>query len=240
MARSPFTMTVIDNAGNARAGANVTIRRRSDSALATVYAAETGTGPLANPLATDTLGRIAAWLDRGGYRADVSGTGITAYSVPFDSNPPDTDPAAAPPIGAVSSYVGAADPSTSWLVADGRALGRAAYSVLYGLIGTTFGAGAGTSTFNLPNPASRVPLYAGTGSGLTARARGQAGGEEAHILSESEGPIGWVGDDRGNQATSLPLSLGDGYFTLEINTGGGGHNNMPPFIVLGPAIIRVL
>jgi hypothetical protein len=108
------------------------------------------------------------------------------------------------------------------------------------LIGTTFGAGDGTSTFNLPNPASRVPLYAGTGSGLTARARGQAGGEEAHILSESEGPIGWVGDDRGNQATSLPLSLGDGYFTLEINTGGGGHNNMPPFIVLGPAIIRVL
>ena len=38
-----------------------------------------------------------------------------------------------------------------WLVADGSALSRTTYSTLFGVIGTTYGAGDGTTTFNLPD-----------------------------------------------------------------------------------------
>ena len=38
-----------------------------------------------------------------------------------------------------------------WLAADGTAVSRVTYASLFSAIGTTFGAGDGTTTFNLPN-----------------------------------------------------------------------------------------
>lgn len=46
-------------------------------------------------------------------------------------------------------------PPTGWLLCDGSAVSRDAYSDLYGIIGNAFGAGDGSTTFNLPNPASK-------------------------------------------------------------------------------------
>jgi hypothetical protein len=48
---------------------------------------------------------------------------------------------------------------TGWLRADGAAIGRATYAGLFAIIGTTYGAGDGSTTFNLPNLVS-----SGTGS----------------------------------------------------------------------------
>lgn len=40
---------------------------------------------------------------------------------------------------------------SSWLVCDGSAVSRTFYVRLFGVIGTQFGAGDGSTTFNLPN-----------------------------------------------------------------------------------------
>lgn len=73
-----------------------------------------------------------------------------------------------------------------FLLADGSAVSRATYFALFAVIGTTWGAGDGSTTFNLPDMRGRVPIGAGAGPGLTARAIGAVGGEEAHVLSTAE------------------------------------------------------
>lgn len=49
------------------------------------------------------------------------------------------------------TYTAAPLPPTGWLVANGAAISRSAYSALYAAIGTIYGAGDGSSTFNLPD-----------------------------------------------------------------------------------------
>jgi microcystin-dependent protein len=62
------------------------------------------------------------------------------------------------PLGSLQLYAGSVYP-TGWLRADGTAIGRATYAGLFAIIGTTYGAGDGSTTFNLPNLSS-----SGTGS----------------------------------------------------------------------------
>ncbi len=45
-------------------------------------------------------------------------------------------------------------PGSDWLPCDGAAISRAVFSDLFALIGTTFGAGDGSTTFNLPTLAA--------------------------------------------------------------------------------------
>lgn len=75
-----------------------------------------------------------------------------------------------------------------WLVCDGRDVYRDAYPQLFAVIGTSFGAGNGSTTFKLPDGRGRVPGMAGSGSGLTARTVGQTVGAEAHTLAANEMP----------------------------------------------------
>lgn len=83
---------------------------------------------------------------------------------------------------------GRSTPASGWLLCDGSAYSRATYADLFAAIGSTYGAGDGTTTFNVPDFRGRTILGAGTGPGLTARSRGNTGGEEAHDLSTSEIP----------------------------------------------------
>lgn len=56
------------------------------------------------------------------------------------------------PVGRMCGYVtGAADPP-GWMVCDGRAISRVEFRRLFSIIGTTFGTGDGSTTFNIPNP----------------------------------------------------------------------------------------
>ncbi len=54
------------------------------------------------------------------------------------------------PVGAVAYFAMPSAPN-GWLVANGQAVSRSVYSALYACIGITYGAGDGTSTFNLPD-----------------------------------------------------------------------------------------
>jgi microcystin-dependent protein len=56
---------------------------------------------------------------------------------------------AAPP-GAVSMFAANAAPS-GWLECDGAAVSRTTYAALFAVVGTTWGAGDGSTTFNLPD-----------------------------------------------------------------------------------------
>ena len=69
-----------------------------------------------------------------------------------------------------------------WLLCDGSAVSRTEYATLYAAIGDTWGAGDGSTTFNLPDLRGRAPIGAGAGSGLTARTLGGTGGSENAII----------------------------------------------------------
>jgi len=58
--------------------------------------------------------------------------------------------AISPLTGTIIAYGGAAAP-TGFLMCDGAAVSRSTYSALFAIIGTTFGAGDGATTFNVPN-----------------------------------------------------------------------------------------
>jgi microcystin-dependent protein len=49
---------------------------------------------------------------------------------------------------------------TGWLLCNGQAVNRAVYADLYAILGTRFGAGDGSTTFNLPNMTDRFPMGA--------------------------------------------------------------------------------
>lgn len=87
--------------------------------------------------------------------------------------------------GTILSYGGVTLPA-GYLPCDGSLVSRAVYSDLFSAIGTTWGPGDGSTTFQLPDLRGRSPLGSGTGPGLSARAVGQTGGEEAHVLSKGE------------------------------------------------------
>lgn len=54
------------------------------------------------------------------------------------------------PVGVVQAFAGSTTPD-GWLLCDGSAVSRTTYAALFSAIGTTYGAGDGTTTFNLPN-----------------------------------------------------------------------------------------
>ena len=54
------------------------------------------------------------------------------------------------PIGVVQAFAGATTPQ-GWLLCDGSAVSRTDYADLYAVIGDTYGAGDGATTFNVPN-----------------------------------------------------------------------------------------
>src|SRR6185437_1833691 len=132
---------------------------------------------------------------------------------------------------------------------------RSQFAALFAVIGTAFGAGDGSTTFNLPDMQGRVPVGAGQGGGLTNRVLAAKGGEETHVLSVAEMPAhnhgagtlapSWsAGAPPAIFQASVTVASGNFAFaegaldTLTItgstsNTGGGGaHNNMQPYLVL--------
>ena len=60
------------------------------------------------------------------------------------------DPLTLTPVGAIVAWPVSAVP-TRWLECNGQAVSRTTYASLYALLGTTFGVGDNSTTFNLPN-----------------------------------------------------------------------------------------
>ena len=61
------------------------------------------------------------------------------------------------PVGSVVEYASDTIPE-NWLLCDGRAVSRTTYAQLFKVIGTTWGAGDGSTTFNLPSKLGLVTV----------------------------------------------------------------------------------
>ncbi len=79
--------------------------------------------------------------------------------------------------GVITMY-GAATAPSGWLLCDGTAVNRVTYAGLFAIIGTTYGVGDGSTTFDLPDIRGRFPIGAGQGAGLTNRVLAATGGAE--------------------------------------------------------------
>ena len=99
------------------------------------------------------------------------------------------------PIGSITAY-GKETAPDNWLICDGRAVNRTAYADLFAVIGTKYGEGDGSTTFNLPNLKGRVPVGL-DGSDTDFNAIGKTGGEKTHTFSVYELP------------TKIPVNYGN-------------------------------
>ena len=158
------------------------------------------------------------------------------------------------PIGTISAY-GSITPPDGWLICDGSAVSRTTYSKLFAVIGTYYGAGNGSTTFNLPNLKGSIPV--GYDSSQTEfNAIGKSGGEKTHKLTTAEMPthshdgLHWGGANgtpfvyTGNSGSNSVFDLADpGVNTRSINYSNtnhlvtansgssGNHNNLQPYQV---------
>lgn len=138
--------------------------------------------------------------------------------------------------GVIVPYAGNTAP-VGWLLCDGSAVSRTTYSVLFDVIGTTYGSGDGSTTFNVPDLRGRLALGAGTGtaSDATAHSLGQKAGEETHTLSIDEMPshthdiAGSTSMGASDLAAYGSSRVGTGFNVALARGGGQAHNNMPPY-----------
>ena len=119
-----------------------------------------------------------------------------------------------------------------FLLCDGAEYLRAEYTELFAAIGTMYGSGDGSTTFNVPNLSTRVPVGKGDGYEL-----GDIGGEDSHTLTTDEMPnhnhkYYYPGHDTG---TDWYGQNGSAKGTQASTTSVGGsqpHNNMQPYTVV--------
>jgi microcystin-dependent protein len=161
----------------------------------------------------------------------------------------------APP-GSLMPYAGSSAP-TGWLICDGSAVSRTTYADLFTAIGTTYGAGDGSTTFNLPDLGGRVVAgKEATATRLTAalagfngNTLGAAGGDQ-RVHSHNHGVNDPTHSHSFLHGGSTPAAFtgragdGDGsnnYFQATTasatgisiqNFGAGASQNVQPTIVL--------
>lgn len=156
--------------------------------------------------------------------------------------------------GVVVMYAGTTAPSGS-LMCNGAAVSRTAYARLFAAIGTAYGAGDGSTTFNVPNLSGRVVVGVGAAGGL-----GATGGAAEVALTEAQmpshvhaGTTSWGGEHSHDTYTRTQrMEAGTWYdtpvysggnrtstdgghnhtFTTDSRGSGQAHNNMQPYVVM--------
>ena len=88
------------------------------------------------------------------------------------------------PVGSIQAYGGTTAP-WGWLLCQGQAVNRATYAELFGVIGTSFGVGDGSTTFNVPDLRGKT-LVGYNSSESEFNTLGKTGGEKTHKLTITE------------------------------------------------------
>ncbi|MDX3971179.1 MAG: tail fiber protein [Bradyrhizobium sp.] len=143
------------------------------------------------------------------------------------------------PLGATIDYWGATAPSSHFVLAYGQAISRSVYAALFALFGTTYGAGDGSTTFNIPDIRGRVvagldPMGGSAAGRLTDAVSGfgdtlgEAGGSQSVTLIAGQIPT----ITSRNPAQSITVSTVSGGPILwqgagspaQVNASGGSYN----------------
>jgi microcystin-dependent protein len=105
------------------------------------------------------------------------------------------------PLGGLMPYIGLSAPNSAFVLPFGQAISRTTYATLFSLISTTFGAGDGSTTFNVPDlrgrgvfgqdnmggsAAGRITVAGGNFDGTVL---GNTGGAQNHTLTTAEMPV---------------------------------------------------
>ena len=147
------------------------------------------------------------------------------------------------PIGSMIPY-GKSQPPTNWLICNGQAVSRTTYADLFAVIGTSYGAGDGSTTFNLPDKRGKVSVGL-NGSDTDFNTIGKNGGEKKHTLTADEIPRHnhevYISQETGssghpeNAAYSVSWGWdGNTRFNSGITSfiaGSQPHNNLQPYQV---------
>ena len=145
------------------------------------------------------------------------------------------------PVGSISLFAGTTAPN-GWLICNGSAVSRITYANLFSVIGTTYGTGDGSTTFNIPDLQGRVPVgYKSSDTSFDTL--GETGGEKTHTLTIDEMPshnhsVNTIypfvnGGNRTAVANSNSNNVTGTAGDVVLNTGGGqAHNNLQPYIVM--------
>jgi len=139
------------------------------------------------------------------------------------------------PTGTIVPWSDASIP-TGFLECTGQAVSRSTYATLFGIIGTTYGAGNGSTTFNVPDLQDNVAVsksptktLASTGGANTVSSTGNVGGSTAnatlstpqlasHPHSGGAQAGGNVAGGADGGPRSQPANTGS-------SGGGGGHSH---------------
>jgi microcystin-dependent protein len=139
-------------------------------------------------------------------------------------------------------------PPNGWFICDGRIISRIQYVQLYSVIGTNYGEGDGSTTFNIPDLKGKVPVGKKS-TDTDFNKLGNQGGEKRHKLTADESGV-----PEHYHPIKVRKRVGNNYSSSDVwgNSGGGeytsfngvevrtntpqnastAHNNLQPYIVL--------
>lgn len=120
------------------------------------------------------------------------------------------------PVGCIQDYAGSTLTNSRWTFCDGRALSRTAYAELFAVIGTRYGAGDGSTTFNVPDLRQRFSL--GLASSGTYATLGKTGGsiDHTHVIKGHKHSVG-----------NLAITGASGSHTHTLTDNGHTHATNP-------------
>jgi hypothetical protein len=149
----------------------------------------------------------------------TSGNVLTSNGTTWTSSAPSGTPA-----GTVILYAANAAP-TGYLKANGAVVSRSTYAALFSAIGTTFGAGDGSTTFGLPDLRGEFIRGWDDGRGVdSGRAFGSAQGQRANNLASvgysTASVTGITVDENGAASSYIRTGSGSGFGINFANRGG--------------------
>ena len=156
------------------------------------------------------------WVNAGPILGPTGPTGATGVTGPTGATGPDSVPT-----GSITMFAGTSAP-TDWLLCQGQQISRSTYSNLFSVIGTIYGNGDNSTTFNLPNLNGKVPV--GLDSTQTEfDSLGETGGAKTITLTVEQMPSHTHTQNAHNHSAS---SGSAGSHTHTANSGqGGGHDH---------------
>jgi phage-related tail fiber protein len=137
------------------------------------------------------------------------------------------------PAGAVSMFA-MSTPPAGWLKANGAAISRTAYAALFAAIGTTFGTGDGSTTFNLPD--LRGEFLRGFDDGRGVDSGRGFGSWQDHAVQDHthsyRSPVEGIDTDRGTQSSNFSIDGTSVPTTGGLNSGNPAAETRPRNIAL--------